>query len=150
MLDGLLFQTACVFGAAILGPLVSIAALVVLLRRHSRNAGPLFRIEHVGGVTAIPVGPYPGGAVGATLPDGFQQATAARIPGGARTLPVEEVAEPASEETGELFELGPTYEEEQRLKATQEREQEQAVLHQLFEQNLRLQEELARSRQSAD
>ncbi len=46
------------------------------------------------------------------------------------------------EETASTFDLGPTYEEELRQKEQAAREQEQAVLRQLFEQNVRLREQI--------
>jgi hypothetical protein len=58
----------------------------------------------------------------------------------------EELAPPPEPEppfTGEQFDLGPSYEEEQQAKAEALRQQELAVLQEVFEQNLRLHEEVA-------
>jgi hypothetical protein len=54
-------------------------------------------------------------------------------------------AEPLPESaTAEQFDLGPTYEEEQALKREARRQQEEAVLRQIFELNLQLHAQLAR------
>jgi hypothetical protein len=62
--------------------------------------------------------------------------------------PVEQAAMPVAPEviieetTAQPFDLGPTYEEERLLKEEAERQQEQAVLRSVFEENLKLRQEL--------
>ncbi len=140
----LIFQVACVFGAAFLGPLVSAAVLLLLLRRYARRSGALFRIEHVGGPAspsveamsilaareALLTAPGWGGRLGerAGLPAGPSRA--------------EEI------KSGERFELGPTCEQAYQSKAAQAEQQEQNLLQQFFEENLRLQEQIERSRKA--
>jgi hypothetical protein len=46
------------------------------------------------------------------------------------------------ETTAQPFDLGPTFEEERLLKEEAERQQEQAVLRSVFEDNLKLQQQL--------
>jgi hypothetical protein len=46
------------------------------------------------------------------------------------------------ETTAQPFDLGPTYEEERLLKEEAERQQEQAVLRSVFEDNLKLRQQL--------
>lgn len=48
----------------------------------------------------------------------------------------------AEESTAQPFDLGPSYQEERRLKEEAERQQEQAVLRTIFEDNLRLRQQL--------
>jgi hypothetical protein len=50
---------------------------------------------------------------------------------------------PEPESTAEQFELGPTYDEELKSRQDQEQHQEQAVLRQLFEDNLKLRRDVA-------
>jgi hypothetical protein len=53
------------------------------------------------------------------------------------------------EDTASLFDLGPSYEEDMRQKEATAREQEQAVLRQLFEQNVHLREQIGELEQGA-
>jgi hypothetical protein len=137
----LVFQVACVFGAAFLGPLMSVAMLLWLLRRHGKRSGALFRIEHVGGSAspsleamsilaareALLTSPGWGGRL--------SEREAAPVP--------RQAAQPTS---AEAFQFGPTCEEEQQHRAAQAQDQEQALLQHFFEDNLRLQEQIERSR----
>ncbi|MCI0465357.1 MAG: hypothetical protein L0Z62_51205 [Gemmataceae bacterium] len=138
----LVFQVACVFGAAFLGPLVSAAVLLWLLRRHSKRSGALFRIEHVGG----PANP----SVEAMSILAAREALLTS-PGWGGRLGEREGA-PASPSraaqatSAEAFQLGPTCEQEQQDRAAQAQDREQAMLQQFFEDNLRLQEQIERSR----
>jgi hypothetical protein len=109
-------------------PLLGFGLLLLMLRRLSR--GPLLRIEYINNQ---PAAPYPGVILG-TLPGSALPAQAAPAPPPPRTT------EP--ELTGEAFDLGPTYEEERQQRQQQGQRQEQAVLRQLFEDNLRLQGEV--------
>jgi hypothetical protein len=83
-------------------------------------------------------GPFTVGALGLAgqqTPDGerFQDLQAPLA--GAETA-----VEP--EHTPERFDLGPTFEEERLLKEAQAKQQEEAVLQHLLEENLRLQEQI--------
>jgi hypothetical protein len=135
-LNKTLIQVAFIFAVAIVAPVVSIVCFFGLLRRHSKRFGPLFRIDYVGNQPVV-TGPFTVGALGAgqQIPDGgrFQdlQAPAA-------------AAEPAAEpeHTPERFDLGPTFEDERLLKEAQAKQQEEAVLQHLLEENLRLQEQI--------
>jgi hypothetical protein len=119
--------------AALLMPLVFASALVVLLRRLAGRSGPLLRIEYVNNQ---PTGGYPGMVLG-TLPPGFG------VPQGAAatpTSPLPDVAlAPEGESTAEQFEIGPSFAEERQQRQAQAGQQEEGVLRQLFEENLKLQ-----------
>jgi hypothetical protein len=120
-----LFLITGVFAASLLGPLVFVAVLVLFLRRYGKRSGTLFRIEFVGNQAP---------------PSGYW--VPAQPP--AAATPAKEQAHPSEDaETGERFELGPTYEEEMRLREDQTRQHEEAVLRQLFEENVRLRDQMA-------
>lgn len=128
-----LLQAACVFAAAFLGPLFAVAFLLVVLRRGGRNGGPLVRIEYVGGVPFVPAGPQ---AAGDRPADYGGRVGAALDPTAARAVAEWENA------IGEPFELGPTYAEERVRNEAMARQQEAGVLQALFEENLRLREQI--------
>lgn len=120
-------QVGLIAGAMLVCPLLVALLVVVMLRR----TGLQLRVEVINPTASGPlvarVGP--GWAV---LPGG-PEATEAPQP----TLPAEE------EPTAERFELGPTYEEEQQARAEEQRHKELAVLQQVFEDNVRLRDEIA-------
>jgi hypothetical protein len=140
----LIVQIACVFGAAFLGPLFSVALLLILLRRHGQRSGPLFRIEHVGGL--------PSAEAMSIL---AAREALAGAPGWGSRLgepahPPAAAVRAAEVKAGEAFDLGPTCEQEQQNKALQAEQQEQALLLQFYEANLQLQAQIERSRQADD
>jgi hypothetical protein len=78
--------------------------------------------------------------LGVALPIGWQQVPAAAP---AVAPPAEHIPEPVTDfDRVPDFDLGPTYAEEARLREEAAREQERAVLRQIFEQNVRLREEI--------
>jgi hypothetical protein len=86
-----------------------------------------------GGPAAWPA-PVPaavGNGAEVRLPSGFEAITAAV-----------ETKEPEVESTAQPFDLGPTYEEERLQREEAERQRELAVLQHVFEDNVRLREEL--------
>ena len=97
----------------------------VFLRRGLGGSGPLLRIEYVG-QPALPMGMVYGPAMQPVPP-----AVGAQEPPPCALAP--------EEPTGDLFELGPTYEEELQMREAQARQQEDAVLQHLLQQNLKLQ-----------
>jgi hypothetical protein len=86
-------------------------------------------------------GPAPGAAVPLGAADGAAVPGADPGPTAAENGPA--AAAPPESPTAEHFELGPTYEEEMALKREALRRQEESVLRQLFEENLRFRARLA-------
>jgi len=132
-----LLQVVGVFAASFIGPLVLVLLLFLILRRQRRRDGALFRIEVVGNpapATAFWVAATPT----VTPPTGPASVSTAATPP-AETEQAEAVP-PA--ETGERFDIGPSYEDELRLREERKRQQEEAVLRQLFEENVRLREQM--------
>jgi hypothetical protein len=83
---------------------------------------------------------------GVTLRDLARQAPFDGSVGGERTLLPHAAAEPYAPPGGDPctdLDLGPSYAEELRLRQEEARLQEEAMLRQLFEQNVRLREEIA-------
>jgi hypothetical protein len=123
--------------------LLTLSTLILVLRRDRGTGGtPCVRMEvvHLGAVAAgsgafagpaVPAVPAtsqePAGAPGADTPGGSGK------PPPVRTLLAEE---------DKTFELGPTYEEEQRLLEEARRHQEEGLLRHVFEQNRALREQL--------
>lgn len=128
------FTVAIIFALAIIAPLVFVLCLYGVLRRHGQHFGPLIRIEYVG-APAMGVGPF-----------------TASSPGAARVVPEAVPAalernkgftvgqtESAGAATAQQFDLGPTFETQRQHKEQQAKRLEEAVLQQLFEDNLKLQ-----------
>jgi hypothetical protein len=135
LLEGARLPLLCIGTALVLLPLVGTAVLLVLLRR--LTSGPLFRIEYINNQPATA---YPGVILGtpptgAAPPKAPPPATATSIPD----------PRPEAEPTGERFELGPTFEQELQQRKQHNQRQEQAVLQQLFEDNLKLRDALQRA-----
>jgi hypothetical protein len=147
--DGFLYRVVLVqllgvVGSLVVGPLVLLLALLVVLRRF-KGTGSLLRVEVVNSGTPAPTIVYGGpaawpapvpaaggdGAAEVRLPSGFEAITAAV-----------ETKEPEVESTAQPFDLGPTYEEERLQREEAERQRELAVLQHVFEDNVRLREEL--------
>ncbi|HZZ79657.1 MAG TPA: hypothetical protein VFE62_14145, partial [Gemmataceae bacterium] len=134
-----LLDVVVILAVAIIVPLVSLVGLFLLLGRHAKRFGPLVRIEYSG--TPMVVGPYRMDA-----------------PGGAEPTPPSEnnrfaealAAENAEEITAEQFDIGPSFEEERLLKEEQVKQQEDALLQQLFEDNLRMYDQLDLTRTPED
>lgn len=116
-LRGTLGQMLVLLGALVVILLMLSAIFLTLLKWF----GPVLRVEFVNR----------GGAFPLLVP----QAAPATI---LDAIPVED------ESIAPNFELGPTYAEEQAMKAETEKQQEQAVLQQVFEQNLQVLEEIDR------
>jgi hypothetical protein len=124
-----LVQVLSVLAGLGLGCLLLAVALRRVLRRAERDRHSVLRVEVVNG---LPVA-YPGPAPAPAVPDAPEQlAPAAGGPGEGPDLPL----------TAEPFDLGPTYEEERRAREEAERLKEEALLRRLYEDNLRLRDEL--------
>jgi hypothetical protein len=128
-------QVGVMAGAVLVGPMLVILLAALLIRR----TGLQFRVEVL---NSSPAGHLlarfdPGLSIPTTM-----QAGATPAESGAATLP-ESVADEEPSQTGEQFDLGPTYEEEQQAKAEALRQQELAVLQKIFEENVQLQEQIA-------
>jgi hypothetical protein len=142
--DGFLYRVALVqllsvVGSLVVGPLVLLLGRLFVLR-HFKGAGSLLRVEVVNSGTPAPTIVYGGPAAWPVpLPaaggDGAQEGPPAGF--GARAVEAKEQAT-----TAQPFELGPTYEEERRQREEAERQREQAVLQHVYEDNVRLREQL--------
>jgi hypothetical protein len=128
---------AIIIPLVIIAPLVLVHCLFGLLRRHSQQFGPLIRIEYVG-APPMSVGPFTVNSLGAT--GAVQDAAPASLERNNR-LGVGQ-AESAQAHTAKQFELGPTFEAQRKHKDQQAQRMEQAVLQQLFEDNLKLQAQI--------
>jgi hypothetical protein len=128
------FTVAIIVALAIIAPLVFVHCLFGLLRRHSQHFGPLIRVEYVGG-PPITVGPFTAGSLGVAgaMPDAVSGALERNNRFGVGQ------AESAGAHTAQQFDLGPTFETQRQLKEEQAKRLEEAVLQQLFEDNLKLQ-----------
>jgi hypothetical protein len=124
-------QVLSVIGSLVVGPLVLLLALLFVLRRF-KGAGSLLRVEVVNsGTPAIVYGgpaawPAPAGG------DGAAEALTVGAPAEAKE----------QETTAQPFDLGPTYEEERLQREEAERLREKAVLQHVYEDNVRLREQL--------
>ncbi len=126
-----LVQVLSALGSLVVGPLVLLAALLVVLRRY-KGAGSLLRVEVVNSGTPAPTIIYGGPAPPPAAGDD-----------GAEARPPAEVGEP--ETTAQPFDLGLTYEEEQSQREEAERLRERAVLQHVYEDNVRLREQLGQA-----
>jgi hypothetical protein len=120
------------------GPLIVVFALGLMLKRSNLR----FRVEVVnpsGGTPFVPgqVGIDPALLAQPAPPPGQRPV---EVPAAAQPAPEEAVEE--GRQTGEKFDLGPSYEEERQAMLEAQRQQELALLQEIFEQNLRLQEEI--------
>jgi len=115
-----LLQLVGSLGALLTGLLIHVVALLFLLRRYGAQLAPLFRVELVHTQTT-----------GNTAPSSVPS------PGAVPLLPEE-----AEEQGPEQFAFGPTYEEVRRLKAETGKQQQEGLLRELFQQNVRLREQL--------
>lgn len=126
-----LVQVLSVLGSLVVGPLVLLVALLFVLRRF-KGAGSLLRVEVVNSGTPAPTFVYGGPAA--------WPAPAAGGDGAEAHPPAEAPAEPDT--TAQQFDLGPTYEEERLQREEAERLRERAVLQHVYEDNVRLREQL--------
>jgi hypothetical protein len=133
-----LVQLLSVVGSLVVGPLVLLLALLFVLRRF-KAAGSLLRVEVVNSGTPAPTILYGGPAAWpAPVPAAGGDGAEVRLPVGVEAL----TKEPEVETTAQPLELGPTYEEERRQREEAERQREQAVLQYVYEDNVRLREQL--------
>ncbi|MFO0845104.1 MAG: hypothetical protein U0797_22405 [Gemmataceae bacterium] len=139
--------------ALVVGPLMVALMLGLMLRR----SGLQFRVEVVNSPGALGQGvAYGVSRIDTSMPD-VPARPVGRIEPGLGSLAAlaaqEAVSFPAPEDepamTGEQFELGPSYEEERVAKEESLRLCEQAILQEIFEENLKLQEELRRQEEAA-
>jgi hypothetical protein len=133
------FTVAIIFALAIIAPLILAYCLLGLLRRHSQHSGPLIRIEYVG-APPMAVGPFtasPFAAAGEAVPSALERNKGFRVG----------QTQSAGASTAQQFELGPTIETERQLKEEQAKRLEEAVLQQLFEDNLNLQVQIDRAKE---
>jgi hypothetical protein len=152
VLGKIVVQVTFILAVAIVAPLVSVVCFFWLLRRHGQHFGPLFRIDYVGAPPVVS-GPFSASALGLagqdTLTPSFDRGGRFEDLGVAADAMSGNPA-PPQEEVAETFELGPTFEEERLLKENQAQQQDSAVVQQLFEDNLRLQEQIEQKRESSE
>jgi hypothetical protein len=115
-------QLIGIAGAVFLGVLIHLIALALILRRYGAHLARVFRTELVN--------PEAVGFVGQVSAAGAQALAA-----GPATIEVTQIS------TAEAFDIGPTYAEEMRQKQEALRQQEEAVLRQIFELNLHMREQ---------
>jgi hypothetical protein len=128
-------------GTLVSGLVVHLLGLVVILRWHGKWFVRRMQKEYgampVGNPTAPPIAPaFQVSLERIEAPDLVQE----RLPEDRFEERMEELAD---EGTAERFELGPTYEEEMRMRQEAERQREEALVRQMFEDNLRLRQQLA-------
>jgi hypothetical protein len=126
---GLVGQLAGTLGSLAVSLVVLLLAFAVLRRKLGLNSGALLRVELInpnGGLLREYVAVQPGSAE-------------AVVPGTARTAPPVPEEEPIIPN----FELGPTYEEEREMQVTAARQAESALLMHIFEENVKLRDEIA-------
>jgi hypothetical protein len=142
----LLLPIAVIFAVAVLTPIVSIVCFFALLRRHCKRFGPLFGFAHGGAATMI------GGPIsGSPLDLAERKILLAALErsgkwgdGGNMTSPVPDETEGHVEK----FDMGPSLQEERLNREKMAEQQEQAVLQKIFEDNLRLQEQIEQNEQA--
>ena len=129
-------QVGLVAGAVLLCPLLVVLLAGLLIRR----TGIQFRVEVVNSSMGGPLGSRLDYGWGLPPVTGGAAAVADAV-----SLSLDPEAPPAAEAapTGEQFDLGPSYEEEQQAKADAIRQQELAILQHIYEENLRLHQEIA-------
>jgi hypothetical protein len=115
---------------------VSVLVHLVVLSRILRRAASKF-----GGQTRVEVVHVQAPALPARMM-APEPATAAAAPATVAGDGAPEGDDYPESETLEEFDIGPTYEEELRMKEEAMRQHEEAVMRQIFEDNLRLREEL--------
>jgi hypothetical protein len=116
------FTAASRLAATLMPTLVVVGAILFLARRLK----PLIRIEFVGGQPALPIGDL----------------SAAQNPAAASTEIPQPPAPPVEETTAHTFDIGPSFEDERREREQQEHQKEDGVLLKLFEENLKLRDQL--------
>jgi len=119
-------QLACTLGALVAGPLLAVLAFWVLLRRHGRRHGPLFRFE-----VANP--PLHGLTPPSASPPAPMHVSAA---------PSAPPRDPEPENRAEAFDLGPNVGDVSQQKHDAARRQEDGILRHLVDQNLKLMEQI--------
>lgn len=136
LLGSAALQLITTLPAMCMGLFVHLAALVFVFRRYGANLGPLFRVELVNGTTGTitQVAPPP------TVP--AHNFLANEPLSEAAALAQQDLVIDIGPSTAQQFDLGPTFEEEQKLLAEAERQKEEAILRQLFDQNQVLREQL--------
>jgi len=142
-----LIPVALILAVAVVTPVISIFCFFGLLRRHSERFGPLFRFDYVGNPSMV-AGPFtaqvPGSLEPEIVPPSLDRGgNFDELQAGVSEEPPFTFHEP----TPETFELGPTFEEERQLKEEQAKQQEDAVLYHLFEENLRLHEQIEQAKE---
>ena len=114
----------------VIGPLLSVLAVLFLLRRFTARNGPLVRVEFVSNgqeLTLVrPTAPTTVESHRVVLPEPVPLAPDAR-------------EQPS---TAQRFDLGPTYEEELQIREQSGRQQDDATLRHIFEENLKLREQI--------
>jgi hypothetical protein len=129
-----LVQVLSILGALVLGPLVLLAALCYVLRRYTSAPGALFRVEVVNSLA-------PGTAMIVPAPAAGQGGVPEVEAAAALAEPAQEAGAPEAS-TAEQFDLGPTYEEERLLQEAAARQAEEALLRHIYEENVRLREQI--------
>jgi hypothetical protein len=130
------WQLVEILAAFLVGLLVHIAALFFIIRRNGEREA-VYRVELVNAPPLMAV-PNPAHLAGTAEERGLRL-----YPGFAEQTATREVFSGGEEKPGQEFDLGPTYEEEQRLKEENRRQEEEAMLRHILEQNLHLRTEIA-------
>lgn len=132
-----MFAGALIFGVVIIAPLIGALTLFLLLKRYSQQVGPLFHIEQTA-ATGLVVGPYAARQLGIadagldSLADAVERKR--RLEEAALHTDAAPIAQP--------FDFGPSYADERDAKQSQVSRQDEAVLAQLFANNLTLHEQI--------
>jgi hypothetical protein len=131
--------------ALVVGPMMVAVMLGLMLRR----SGLQFRVEVVHSGHPIGLGiAYGVSHLDTTRPD-LPARPVGRIDPDMAAVAAMEATAPPEEQTGEQFELGPSYEEERVAKEESLLQAERAIMQEIFEENLKLHQEL-RTRDGAD
>jgi hypothetical protein len=145
----LLMQLPATIAALLGGPLVIVVVLLVL-----RRSGFMFRVEVVNPLGQVVGLTMPRLGIGPSHGGGSQERLEAETgldhssPHVSASQSEGPEAPPEEPMTGEQFDLGPTYEEEKRQQEEGLKQQELAVLQQIFEENKQLQKELRRLKET--
>lgn len=129
MHDLTLLHAIIAVAAFVVGPLVSVLAVLFLLRRYTGRNGPLVRVEFVNGQGLTLVSQAAGAVESHRVP----------VPAPAEPAPVpDELAG-----TAQRFDIGPTFAEEHQQREQSQRQQQEATLRHIFEENLKLRGQIA-------
>jgi hypothetical protein len=140
-------QAGPTLAGTVLTPLAVLIGVWFLLRSLKGSAGPIIRIENVGGAPqSISLADLAGLLQASVSKPAPPQPASVSKPAPSQPAPAWAFPEQASgKTTAQPFKLGPTFEEEMLLQKEQARQQEEGLLQQLFEDNLKLQKQLTQA-----